>query len=82
MLPFLRILLAFSLGLMALSVSAQMSDDERAREEEISQRAKQRQYPGGSDESDLKVQSPLPVPVRKVAPTTEDENGALSDSEG
>lgn len=49
------------------------SEAERARDEEIAQKVKTRQYPGGRDESDLKLQTPMPTPTRKVAPPTDDE---------
>lgn len=58
------------------------AEDERspaaveARDEQISVRAKHRDYPGGADESDLKVQNPMPTPVRKIAPTLEEAEGA------
>ncbi|MBX2988888.1 MAG: hypothetical protein KF802_13450 [Bdellovibrionaceae bacterium] len=51
------------------------------REEEISQRAKRRVYPGGPDAGDLRVQNPLPTPVRKVAPAVEDEKPESSAAE-
>lgn len=38
------------------------------REMEIAQRTKNRLYPGGRDEADLKVQPQLTTPVRKLAP--------------
>lgn len=69
----LLVLFVFSVGHAAW---AELSEEQKAREDEISQRAKQRQYPGGSDESDLKVQAPLPVPVRKVAPAVEEDDGS------
>lgn len=49
------------------------SDADKTREEQVAERAKRRQYPGGPDESDLKVQNPLPTPTRKIAPAVDDE---------
>lgn len=45
---------------------------------EIIQRVRSRSYPGGSDESDLKVQSQLTKPTRKISPTVEDESEPVS----
>ncbi|KHD87228.1 MAG: hypothetical protein OM95_15740 [Bdellovibrio sp. ArHS] len=50
--------------------SAESQYDE-AREAEIAQKAKKRIYPGGRDEEDLKVQSQLTTPVRKLSPQAE-----------
>ena len=61
-------------------VHAEDTDESRfpaaveARDEEVAQRAKHRQYQGGADESELRVQNPLPNPVRKVTPTLEEKN--------
>ena len=44
---------------------------DEAREAEITQKSHRRLYPGGRDEADLKVQTPLNNPVRKLAPTGE-----------
>jgi hypothetical protein len=41
-------------------------------DEQVQERAKRRQYAGGQDESDLKVQVQVATPTRKVAPTTEE----------
>jgi hypothetical protein len=41
------------------------------REAVFIQRAKKRQYPGGRDEEDLKVQSQVVSPQRKLAPQAE-----------
>lgn len=43
-----------------------------AREEEIAQRAKKKIYPGGKDESELKVQPALIKPTRKITPTVDE----------
>lgn len=45
---------------------------ENDRDEQVAARAKSRMYPGGPDERDLKVQDPLPVPTRKMAPIAEE----------
>lgn len=50
------------------------TDADQVKESELAQKAKRRQYPGGRDESDLKVQTQLTQPVRKMAPTLEDES--------
>lgn len=44
---------------------------DEAKEAEIDQKARRRLYLGGKDESDLKVQSPLITPSRKMTPTGE-----------
>jgi hypothetical protein len=44
---------------------------DEAKEKEIALKVKKRLYPGGRDESDLKVQSQLVTPARKLAPQTE-----------
>lgn len=48
-------------------------------EMEIVQKVRSRSYSGGSDESDLKVQTQLAKPTRKIAPTIEDESEPVSD---
>ena len=48
-------------------------------QEEIQERAKRRAYPGGQDESDLKVQAQVLSPTRKVAPVVEDTSEPVSD---
>lgn len=78
------IFLAMLTTMMAFTAVAQtQSEADKARDEEIAQRAKLRQYPGGHDESDLKLQSPPPAPTRKVAPAAEEpekpEPGASED---
>ena len=37
-------------------------------DEQVAQRARERDYPGGSDEEDLQVQKPLVEPLRKLTP--------------
>ncbi|ASD64573.1 hypothetical protein [Bdellovibrio bacteriovorus] len=44
---------------------------DEAREAEIAMKAKKRLYPGGRDEEELKVQSQLATPARKLAPQAE-----------
>lgn len=55
----------------AQEAAADAPQYDEAREAEIAQKAKKRLYPGGRDEEDLKVQSQLSTPVRKVAPQAE-----------
>lgn len=50
------------------------SQYDEAKEAEIAKAAKKRDYPGGRDESDLKVQSQVVTPVRKLAPQAELKN--------
>lgn len=67
----------------AVSATAQnLTPAEKARDQEVAQRAKQRQYPGGPDESDLKVQNPQPAPTRKIAPSVTEEKPESGDSDG
>lgn len=58
------------LTLLPAMVFAQVQYDE-AKEAEIALKAKKRLYPGGRDEEDLKVQSQLTTPPRKLAPQAE-----------
>ncbi len=73
----IRVFLIFSFLVSTLSVPAiaqevtEAPKYDEAREAEIAQRAKKRLYPGGRDEEDLKVQSQIVVPVRKLAPQAE-----------
>lgn len=74
----IRVFLVLSLvfwgvGLKAWSqeTTATESQVDEAREAEIAQKAKKRMYPGGRDEEDLKVQSQVTNPVRKLAPQAE-----------
>jgi|GEM_PF-1241377 hypothetical protein len=61
--------------LLSVNVRAQDTNEEpqfdETKEAEIAQKVKKRLYPGGRDESDLKVQSQLTTPARKFAPQTE-----------
>lgn len=63
-------LLVFVIGVTAI---AQNFGDSEYWEQlkEIQQKTRLRQYPGGSDESDLKVQSQLNTPERKLNPVQE-----------
>ncbi|MNK06261.1 hypothetical protein D3C87_241540 [compost metagenome] len=47
------------------------SQYDEAKEAEIAIKAKKRLYPGGRDEEDLKVQSQLTTPARKLSPQAE-----------
>ncbi len=70
---FVLFLLTSSVGFKAWAqeeATEQPKYDE-TREAEIAQKAKKRLYPGGRDEEELKVQSQLSTPTRKVAPQTE-----------
>lgn len=70
---FVLFLLTSSVGFKAWAqeeTTEQPKYDE-AREAEIAQKAKKRLYPGGRDEEELKVQSQLSTPTRKVAPQAE-----------
>ena len=58
--------------LTAWSFESRTPQAENERDEQVAARAKGRLYPGGPDEKDLKVQDPLPVPTRKMAPTAEE----------
>lgn len=53
---------------------------DETKEAEVTQIARKRLYPGGKDESDLKVQTELTNPVRKITPslvlTVDPEPGA------
>lgn len=48
--------------------TVQMPKVDAQREAEVAMKAKKRLYPGGRDEEDLRVQSQLTTPVRKMAP--------------
>lgn len=66
-LVFLASAAVFADGRMA----GQLVDEKR--DEQVALRAKRRQYPGGPDESDLKVQAQLVAPVRKMNPVITDD---------
>lgn len=51
---------------------AQNSVPNEKEEAEIVQKARSRSYAGGSDESDLKVQSLLLKPTRKIEPSADE----------
>lgn len=65
--------LVFNLALVSTSHAQELSGPryDEAKEAEIAVKAKKRLYPGGRDEEELKVQSQLTTPVRKVAPQAE-----------
>ena len=76
---FLVILVGIYLGTSgARAQTKPLPPVDKGREEALAQRAKERQYPGGSDESDLVVQTPLPVATRKMSPTVEIEAPEVS----
>ena len=70
--------LVFVISAVSLQASAQGAQEEfqapqydEAKEAEISMKVKKREFPGGRDEEDLKVQTQLTTPVRKLAPQAE-----------
>ena len=71
--------------LLSVNVRAQDANGEpqfdETKEAEIAQKVKKRLYPGGRDESDLKVQSQLTTPARKFAPQTEIQAEATESDE-
>lgn len=74
----IRVFLVFSLlsSMVALNAGSQEGEPagpqyDEAHEAEITQKAKKRLYPGGRDEEDLKVQSQVSTPIRKLAPQAE-----------
>lgn len=62
----------------AAEVAAGSVYDE-TREAEVAQKARRRAYPGGLDESELKVQSQLIAPTRKMTPQTESAENSAED---
>lgn len=69
---FLCLFLLSSVGVQF--AHAQGTDEpqyDEVREAEIAMKAKKRLYPGGRDEEELKVQSQLATPARKLAPQAE-----------
>ncbi len=67
------ILLLFSLMAQAQAQALRAQENQNSSyQEEIQERAKRRVYPGGQDEADLKVQTQLISPTRKIAPVVED----------
>lgn len=73
----IRVFLLVSLLFLGVGFQARAQDVieephyDEAREQEVAQKAKKRLYPGGRDEEDLKVQSQLTTPVRKLSPQAE-----------
>lgn len=74
---YLSVLIAVFIGAAPSVGSAQTLDGiqapvlDEAKEAEIAQKAKKRLYPGGRDEEDLRVQTELSTPSRKLAPQAE-----------
>ncbi len=67
------------LSLFTCSVFAQDRSPDAAKidekaETEISSKVKNKIYPGGKDETPLKVQPTLVMPTRKITPTVEDSS--------
>jgi hypothetical protein len=67
------IFLFFPLFLAAQNASQPVVD------EQIQEKVKHRTYPGGQDESDLKVQAQLVNPSRKMAPVQEEPSEPSND---
>ncbi len=67
------VVLLIAMGIQAL---AQNFGDNQYWEQlkEMQQKTRQRLYPGGSDESDLKVQTQLNTPERKINPVQETQS--------
>lgn len=61
------------LAAMAIQAVAQNFGDSQYWDQlkEMQQKTRQRLYPGGGDESDLKVQSQMNAPERKINPVQE-----------
>ncbi len=73
-------LLSTGMGFRAWSQeAAEEPQYDEAREAEIAQKVKKRSYPGGRDEEDLKVQSQVTTPVRKLSPQTEIKDEAAEE---
>lgn len=70
-LVFMMLSLIVAVKAVAQDASAESPQYDEAREADIAQKAKKRLYPGGRDEADLKVQSQITTPVRKLAPQAE-----------
>jgi hypothetical protein len=68
---FVSFCLAFAVVARAQEANLAGRNYDESKEAEIAQKAKKRQYPGGKDESDLKVQSQMSNPPRKMAPTVD-----------
>ncbi len=45
---------------------------DESKEAEVAQKVKKKLYPGGKDETELKVQPALSKPIRKITPTVEE----------
>lgn len=60
--------------LLGHGVVARNHEVDLKKVQEIKERARQRLYPGGKDESDLRVQSQLVNPIRKLTPAVEENH--------
>lgn len=68
--------------LFGASAWAVADRDEQSRvDDEISEIARERAYPGGVDEEDLVIQKPLPVITRRLSATGEAEHAEAELSE-
>jgi hypothetical protein len=65
-------------GPPALAVEDAVKVDQE-QEGELAQKVKKRDYPGGKDESEVKVQATLSKPTRKISPTVEETPESSSD---
>ncbi|HWU42269.1 MAG TPA: hypothetical protein VN132_02485 [Bdellovibrio sp.] len=76
----MRIFVLLALTLIGLKAVAAIEEVpagaqyDESKEAEIAKKVKKREYPGGRDEGDLKVQSQVITPVRKLAPQAEVKN--------
>ncbi len=84
---FILLLSFFAFGAQALGENKQADKQEaglagrnfdEAKEAQVKQISRKRLYSGGRDEADLKVQTQIINPVRKVAPTI-DVNAATAE---
>lgn len=69
----------FLCGPASAQTTAKASSTAALYQEDVMEKARKKNYPGGKDESDLKVQSQLPTAQRKVAPTIEEPSEPHSD---
>lgn len=82
MIRFIIVFSLMSLGVGLRAWSQETGEDpqyDEAHEAEITQKVKKRLYPGGRDEEDLKVQSQITNPVRKLAPQAEIKEDAAEE---
>lgn len=72
---FLRVIILVVVALGIQAVAQNFGDSQYWDQlKEMQQKTRQRLYPGGSDESDLKVQTQLNTPERKVNPVQETQS--------